>query len=52
MKTVPFVFQAYRLCHLKSQGREARSNRNFVGDGTVMVRQDENAKYRMIKDGQ
>lgn len=43
--------QAYRLCHLKSQGREARSDRKFEGDGTVMVKPDGNAKYRMIKDG-
>jgi hypothetical protein len=39
------------MCHLKCQGREVRSNRKFVGDGTVVVKPDDNAKYKMIKDG-
>ncbi|XP_052266746.1 protein mono-ADP-ribosyltransferase PARP14-like isoform X2 [Dreissena polymorpha] len=43
--------QAYRMCHLKAQGREARLNRNFQNDGAAASPSDDGAKYKMVKDG-
>ncbi|WAQ95722.1 PAR14-like protein [Mya arenaria] len=59
LKSVRFVMynkdteaqQAYRICHLRCQGREARLQRHFLGDGTVMATPNSGTKYRMVKDG-
>ncbi|KAL4240940.1 Poly (ADP-ribose) polymerase [Mactra antiquata] len=59
LKTVRFVMyskdnecqQAYRLCHMKSEGRESRLRRQFLGDTTILARSSDTAKYKMVKDG-
>ncbi|XP_052814879.1 protein mono-ADP-ribosyltransferase PARP9-like [Mya arenaria] len=43
--------QAYSICHLRCQGREARLQRHFLSDGTVIATPNSGAKYRMVKDG-
>ncbi|WAR09624.1 PAR14-like protein [Mya arenaria] len=42
--------QAYSICHLRCQGREARLQRHFLSDGTVIATPNSGAKYRMVKD--
>lgn len=46
------LIQAYRMCHLKSEGRETRSKRQFLGDSTILARTSDSSKYKMIQDGE
>lgn len=45
-----FCLQAYKMCHLKTKGREARDKRSFFGK-EIFINPDEDSKFMMVKDG-